>query len=57
MSALYLNDIRTFVAVAEAGTPTAAAKGLHIPASTVSRSLTRLASTLVSCWYGGAQED
>lgn len=42
MSALDLNDVRTFVAVAEAGTLTAAARELHIPASTVSRSLTRL---------------
>src|SRR5207245_1483132 len=42
MSTLDLNDIRTFVAVAEAGTLTATAKELRIPASTVSRSLTRL---------------
>lgn len=37
-----LNDIRTFVAAAEAGTLSAAAEELHLPASTVSRSLTRL---------------
>jgi len=37
-----LNDVRTFVAVAQAGTLTAAAKEMHLPASTVSRSLTRL---------------
>jgi LysR family transcriptional regulator, transcriptional activator for dmlA len=37
-----LNDIRTFVAVAEAGTLSGAAGDLHLPTSTVSRSLTRL---------------
>jgi len=37
-----LNDVRTFVLVAQAGTLTAAAKELELPASTVSRSLTRL---------------
>jgi LysR family transcriptional regulator, transcriptional activator for dmlA len=42
MNTLDLNDIRTFVAVAEAGTLTSAAKELRVPASTVSRSLTRL---------------
>ena len=42
MNRLDLNDIRTFVAIAQAGTLTAAAKQLHLPASTVSRSLTRL---------------
>jgi len=36
------NDVRAFVAAAQAGTLTAAAKELHVPASTVSRSLTRL---------------
>jgi DNA-binding transcriptional LysR family regulator len=42
MNDLDLNDVRTFVAVAQAGTLTAAAKELHVPASTVSRALTRL---------------
>ncbi len=37
-----LNDVRTFVSVAQAGTLTAAAKETHCPASTVSRALTRL---------------
>ena len=37
-----LNDIRTFVIAAQAGTMSAAGKTLHQPASTVSRSLTRL---------------
>jgi LysR family transcriptional regulator, transcriptional activator for dmlA len=37
-----LNDIRTFVAAAEAGTLSGAAGALHLPTSTVSRSLTRL---------------
>jgi DNA-binding transcriptional LysR family regulator len=37
-----LNDIRTFVIAAQAGTLTAAAKTLHQPPSTISRSLTRL---------------
>jgi len=37
-----LNDVRTFVAVAQAGTLTAAAKEMHLPTSTVSRALTRL---------------
>jgi LysR family transcriptional activator of dmlA len=39
---LDLNDVRTFVAVAQAGTLTAAAKELQLPPSTVSRALTRL---------------
>lgn len=42
MSLFDLNDIRTFAAAAEAGTLSAAGKELHVPASTVSRSLTRL---------------
>jgi LysR family transcriptional regulator, transcriptional activator for dmlA len=42
MKDLDLNDVRTFVAVAQAGTLTAAAKELRVPASTVSRALTRL---------------
>src|SRR6202163_3995737 len=42
MKDLNLNDVRTFVAVAHAGTLTAAAKVLQLPTSTVSRSLTRL---------------
>jgi DNA-binding transcriptional LysR family regulator len=37
-----LNDIQTFVAAAEAGTLSGAAGDLHLPTSTVSRSLTRL---------------
>lgn len=37
-----LNDVRTFVTAAQAGTLSAAAKTLHQPASTISRSLTRL---------------
>ncbi len=37
-----LNDVRTFVIAAQAGTLSAAAKMLHQPPSTVSRSLTRL---------------
>ena len=39
---LDLNDVRTFVAVAQAGTLTAAAKEMQLPTSTVSRALTRL---------------
>ena len=42
MTDLDLNDIRTFVAVAQAGTLTAAAKEMRLPTSTVSRALTRL---------------
>jgi LysR family transcriptional activator of dmlA len=42
MKDLDLNDVRTFVAVAQAGTLTAAAKELHLPTSTLSRALTRL---------------
>ena len=42
MKDLDLNDVRTFVAVAQAGTLTAAAKELQLPTSTVSRALTRL---------------
>ncbi len=37
-----LNDVRTFVLIAQAGTLTAAAKEMKLPTSTVSRSLTRL---------------
>jgi LysR family transcriptional activator of dmlA len=37
-----LNDVRTFVLIAQAGTLTAAARELKLPTSTVSRSLTRL---------------
>ena len=37
-----LNDIRTFVIVAQAGTLSAAAKELGLPTSTISRSITRL---------------
>jgi LysR family transcriptional regulator, transcriptional activator for dmlA len=42
MKVMDLNDVRTFVAVAQAGTLTAAARELQLPTSTVSRSLTRL---------------
>jgi DNA-binding transcriptional LysR family regulator len=42
MHDLDLNDVRTFVAVGQAGTLTAAARQLQLPASTVSRALTRL---------------
>jgi LysR family transcriptional activator of dmlA len=42
MNDLDLNDVRTFVAVAQAGTLTAAARELQLPTSTVSRALTRL---------------
>ena len=42
MKLLDLNDVRTFATVAEMGTLSAAAKDLGVPASTVSRSLTRL---------------
>jgi len=42
MNELDLNDIRTFVTIAQAGTLTAAAKEMELPASTVSRALTRL---------------
>jgi DNA-binding transcriptional LysR family regulator len=37
-----LNDVRTFVTAAHTGTLSAAAKTLNQPASTISRSLTRL---------------
>ena len=42
MNDLDLNDVRAFVAAAQAGTLTAAAKELRLPTSTVSRALTRL---------------
>lgn len=42
INSLDLNNVRTFVAVAQAGTLTAAANELQLPTSTVSRSLTRL---------------
>jgi LysR family transcriptional activator of dmlA len=42
MKDMDLNDVRTFVAVAQAGTLTAAARDLKLPTSTVSRALTRL---------------
>jgi DNA-binding transcriptional LysR family regulator len=42
MNDLDLNDVRMFVAVAQAGTLTAAAKELQLPTSTVSRAMTRL---------------
>ena len=37
-----LNDVRTFVAIGQEGTLTAAARALSLPTSTVSRALTRL---------------
>ena len=42
MTDLDLNDVRMFVAIAQAGTLTAAAKQMQLPTSTVSRALTRL---------------
>ena len=42
MTDLDLNDVRMFVAIAQAGTLTAAARQLQLPTSTVSRALTRL---------------
>ena len=42
MNDLDLNDVRTFVSVAQAGTLTAAAKEMACPVSTLSRALTRL---------------
>jgi LysR family transcriptional activator of dmlA len=42
MNDLDLNDVRAFVVVAQAGTLTAAAKEMQVPASTMSRALTRL---------------
>jgi DNA-binding transcriptional LysR family regulator len=56
MSDLDLNDVRTYVAVAQAGTFTAAARQLQLPTSTVSRALTRLENTWASSWCGGAPE-
>ena len=44
--ALDLNDIQTFAAVARAGTLSGAAAELRVPASTVSRALTRLETHL-----------
>lgn len=41
-----LNDVRIFAAAAGAGTLTAAARDMHVPASTVSRALTRLEARL-----------
>jgi molybdenum-dependent DNA-binding transcriptional regulator ModE len=46
MKAFGFNVVSTFVAIAQAGTMTAAAKELHLPTSTVSRSLTRLENHL-----------
>jgi LysR family transcriptional regulator, transcriptional activator for dmlA len=46
MNDLDLNDVRTFVSVAQAGTLTAAAKEMACPVSTVSRALTRLENHL-----------
>ena len=46
MTNIDLNDVHTFVTVAQAGTLTAAAKEMHRPTSTVSRSLTRLEKNL-----------
>jgi len=46
MSGVDLNDVATFVRVAEGGGFTAAAKALGVPKSTVSRSLARLEKAL-----------
>ena len=46
MNHIDLNDVRTFVTIAQEGTLTAAATALHQPTSTVSRSLTRLEKSL-----------
>lgn len=46
MDDLDLNDVRMFVTVGQACTFTAAAKELHLPASTVSRAVTRLEKRL-----------
>ena len=46
MNDLDLNDVRTFVAIAQAGTLTSAAKEMQLPTSTVSRALTRLEKRL-----------
>jgi LysR family transcriptional regulator, transcriptional activator for dmlA len=46
MSILNLNDVQVFAATAESGTLSAAGKQLSVPASTVSRSLTRLEKRL-----------
>jgi LysR family transcriptional regulator, transcriptional activator for dmlA len=46
MNTFDLNDVRIFVVVAQAGTMTAAANKMHLPTSTVSRSLTRLEKNL-----------
>lgn len=43
---LDLNDVKTFVAVAQAGTFSAAAKELGVPTSTVSRAMTRLEESI-----------
>jgi LysR family transcriptional activator of dmlA len=43
---LDLNDIRTFVAVTQAGTLSGAARDLGLPTSTVSRAITRLETAL-----------
>jgi LysR family transcriptional activator of dmlA len=46
MKTFDFNDVSTFVAIAQAGTMTAAARDLHLPTSTLSRSLTRLENHL-----------
>ncbi len=51
-----LDDIRIFVAVAEAGTFSAAAAHLQLPASTISRSLTRLEKHLDLLLVRGVSE-
>jgi len=43
---LDLNDVRTFVAIGQEGTLTAAARELNLPTSTVSRALSRLEKNL-----------
>jgi DNA-binding transcriptional LysR family regulator len=46
MNDLDLNDIRAFVAVGQVSTVAPAVRQLHLPASTVSRALTRLEKRL-----------
>ena len=46
-----LNDVRTFVAIGQEGTLTAAARELNLPTSTVSRALTVLKNTWTFCSY------
>ena len=52
---LDLNDIRTFVAVTQAGTLSEAARDLGLPTSTVSRAITRLESALGLLLFSAAR--